>query len=212
MNSMLREALVDAARGLDAAGFVPNKSGNVSGRTPRGFVITPAALPYAVMTPDDLVEIDAAGHADPAARRPSSEWRMHAAIYAAQPDVHAVVHTHSPEATALSCARRGIPAFHYMIALAGGEVRCAPYSTFGTDALADGAVAALDGRRAALLANHGVIATGATLQGALAVAREVENLAGQYLRLLAAGLTPAVLDDVELTRVLAKFADYGRPA
>jgi L-fuculose-phosphate aldolase len=212
MNSMLRAALVEAARSLDAAGFVPNKSGNVSGRTPRGFVITPAALPYAQMTPDDLVEIDAAGEPDPTARRPSSEWRMHAAIYAARPEVHAVVHTHSPRATALACARLGIPPFHYMIALAGGDVRCAPYATFGTESLATGAVAALADRRAALLANHGVIAAGATLQGALAVAREVENLAGQYLQLLAAGLQPVLLDEVELHRVVAKFADYGRPA
>jgi L-fuculose-phosphate aldolase len=135
---------------------------------------------------------------------------MHAAIYARRPDARAVVHTHSPRATALACAGRGIPPFHYMIALAGGDIRCMPYATFGTDELAANAVAGLAGRRAALLANHGVIAAGPTLAVARAVALEVENLADQYLALLAAGIAPVVLTPDELQRVLAKFADYGR--
>ena len=135
---------------------------------------------------------------------------MHAAIYRARADVNAIVHTHSPHATALACAGLGIPPFHYMIALAGGEVRCMPYATFGTAELAGNAVLGLDGRRATLLANHGVIAVGPTLQVARAVALEVENLAGQWLALRAAGLEPKLLEPDELTRVVAKFADYGR--
>ena len=135
---------------------------------------------------------------------------MHAAIYRARADVNAIVHTHSPRATALACAGLGIPPFHYMIALAGGDVRCMPYATFGTDELAANAVRGLEGRRAALLANHGVIAVGPTLQVARAVALEVENLAGQWLTLRAAGLEPRLLDAEELARVIEKFAGYGR--
>jgi len=135
---------------------------------------------------------------------------MHAAVYSARPEVAAIVHTHSPRATALACAGRSLPPFHYMIALAGGEVRCMPYATFGTDTLARQAVEGLEGRRAVLLANHGVLAVGNSLVRARAVAVEVENMAGQYLDLLAAGLPPQVLDDEELRRVIAKFGDYGR--
>ena len=148
-----------------------------------------------------------AGH-----RRPSSEWRLHAAIYAARPDAGAVVHTHSPFATALSCAREGIPPFHYMIALGGGaDIRCAAYATFGTEALAANCVAALEGRRAALLANHGAVAFGASLAAARALAKEVENLARQYLALRAAGLAPVLLTAAEMEEVAAGFADYARP-
>ena len=135
---------------------------------------------------------------------------MHAAIYAHRPDARAVVHTHSPRATALACAGRGIPPFHYMIALAGGDIRCMPYATFGTPELADSAVRGLEGRRATLLGNHGVITCGSSLHEAHAVAVEVENLATEYLAQLAAGLEPMLLDDAELERVIGKFADYGR--
>lgn len=202
-------ALVEAARRLDAAGFMPSKSGNLSVRVADGFVITPAALPYAAMTEADLVRVAADGGAT-GRHRPSSEWQLHAAVYAARPEVGAVVHTHSPRATALSCARRGIPPFHYMVLMAGGEVRCAAHATFGTAALAEAAVAALRDRRAVLLANHGVVATGATLAAAVTLATEIENLAGQYLDLLAAGLAPVLLDAAELAEAAAQFAGYGR--
>ena len=191
---------------------MPGKSGNVSCRTPDGFLITPSGLPYAGMKPGDLVEVAADGAVPRGARKPSSEWRLHAAVYAARPEAAAVVHTHSPMATALSCAREGIPALHYMIALAGGnDVRCAPYATFGTEALAANCVAALEGRRAALLANHGAVAFGATLAAARALAEEVENLARQYLALRAAGLAPVPLTAAEMEAVAAGFADYARP-
>jgi L-fuculose-phosphate aldolase len=190
---------------------MPSKSGNLSVREGAGFLVTPAALPYAAMTPADIVAVDADGKAlAGAARRPSSEWRLHAAIYAARPEIGAVVHTHSPRATALSCARRGIPPFHYMVLLAGGPIRCADHATFGTQALARHCVAALAGRRAVLLANHGVVACGATLAAAVTLAFEVENLAGQYLDLLASGLKPVLLKKRELAEAAAQFADYGR--
>ncbi|HET9693356.1 MAG TPA: class II aldolase/adducin family protein [Steroidobacteraceae bacterium] len=214
-----RAEVVEVAQALDAAGLMPNKSGNVSIRTPRGFAITPAGTPYRELTAASLVDLDLEnGDAHHFSEngdahhfsRPSSEWRMHAAIYRAYPEVGAVVHTHSPKATALACAGLGIPPFHYMIALAGGEVRCMPYATFGTAELADAAVRGLEGRRATLLANHGVIAVGPSVRVAHAVALEVENLAGQWLALRAAGLQPQLLDDAELARVVEKFAGYGR--
>lgn len=203
-------AVVAIARAMDDAGLAPNKSGNVSCRAAGGFLITPSGVPYRDLEPQDIAELDATGDIRAASRRPSSEWRMHTAIYRQRPEVNAIIHTHSPNATALACARRGIPAFHYMIALAGGDIRCAPYATFGTDELAGHALAGLEDRRATLLANHGVVAVGASLRAALAVALEVENMAGQYLALLAAGLAPQVLDEAEMARVVAKFTDYGR--
>lgn len=206
----LRVAIIAVTQALDAAGLVPNKSGNVSCRSPGGFLVTPSGVPYGELEPGRLVELPLEGEPPAVGPRPSSEWRMHAAIYAARPDAQAIVHTHSPRATALACAGRGIPAFHYMIALAGGDVRCMPYETFGTDELAQQALRGLHGRRAVLLANHGVVAIGASLDRAHAVAVEVENLAGQYLDLLAAGLEPAVLGASEMQRVIEKFGDYGR--
>lgn len=207
----MREALLAAARRLDALGFMPSKSGNLSVRTARGFLVTPAAIPYAAQGEDDLVECAPDGAVLQGRHRPSSEWRLHAAIYAARPEAGAVVHTHSPRATALSCARIAIPPFHYMVLLGGGaDIRCARHATFGTAALAAAGVAALEGRRACLLANHGVLALGATLPAAETLAREVENLAGQYLDLRAAGLDPALLSDEELAEAAAQFAGYGR--
>jgi L-fuculose-phosphate aldolase len=136
---------------------------------------------------------------------------MHAAIYAAHPDAAAIVHCHSRHATALACCGRGIPAFHYMVAVAGGEdVRCAPYALFGSEELARHAVSALEGRRACLLGNHGQIATGRSLESALSLAIEVEELAAQYLLALSAG-GPRHLDDEQMREVMERFAGYGQP-
>jgi L-fuculose-phosphate aldolase len=152
----LRAEIVRVAQALDAAGFCPSKSGNVSARLGDGLLITPSGLPYARMDPADLIALDLDGRVRSGAGAPSSEWPFHTTIYQARPEAGAVVHTHSPRATALACARRGIPAFHYMIALAGGhDIRCADYATFGTQELADNALRGLEGRKAVLLANHG---------------------------------------------------------
>jgi L-fuculose-phosphate aldolase len=203
--------IVAIAQAIDKAGFCPSKSGNVSARTESGFLITPSGLPYAQTTPGDLIHLSLDGTVLSGTRKPSSEWPFHAAIYTARPEAQAIVHTHSPRATALSSTRRGIPAFHYMIALCGGaDVRCADYATFGTPELAENAVRALEGRKAVLLANHGVIALGGSLAGAHQIAVEVENLAGQYLDILASGLAPVILDEAEMARVSAKFAGYGK--
>ncbi len=211
MNKALRADLIAAAQALDALGFMPSKSGNLSVRTRHGFLITPSALPYAETAPADLVECSADGAVLKGRRQPSSEWRLHAEVYKARPEAQAVVHTHSPLATALSCARQGLPPFHYMIVMGGGgDIRCSRYATFGTQALAEAGVEALAGRKAVLLANHGVLAFGRTLAGAKALAQEVENLAREYLALLAAGLAPVLLTPADLEEVVAQFGGYGR--
>ncbi|AMJ60859.1 class II aldolase/adducin family protein [Bosea sp. PAMC 26642] len=207
----LRADIVAVAQAIDRAGFCPSKSGNVSARFDGGLLITPSGLPYAQTQPEDLIHLSLDGSVLGGTREPSSEWPFHVAIYKARPDAQAIVHTHSPRATALASTRRGIPAFHYMIALCGGaDVRCAEYATFGTPELARNAVEALEGRKAVLLANHGVIALGGSLAGAHQIVAEVENLAGQYLDILAAGLKPVVLDEAEMVRVSARFAGYGK--
>lgn len=206
--SGLRREVVATAKALATRGLTHGKSGNVGVRFGRRFLVTPSGFPYERMTPADVVTMTFEGKAT-GRHEPSTEWRFHAAILAARPDVNAVVHAHSTAATALACHRRGIPAFHYMVAVAGGvDVRCAPYSTFGTEGLAAAAVEALRDRRACLLANHGQIAVGADLGAALSLAGEIENLARQYLEALAIG-EPVVLSDAEMGEVLEKFKTYG---
>jgi L-fuculose-phosphate aldolase len=206
----LRLSVVATARQMNALGINRGKSGNVSARVEGGFLVTPSALPYDRTEAEDVVFVDSGGTAH-GRRRPSSEWRFHRDIYAERGEVDAIVHTHSPFATTLACLDRGIPAFHYMVAVAGGsDIRCAAYATFGTQQLSDHAVAALEGRRACLLSHHGMIATGASLDTALALAVEVETLAEMYWRALQIG-EPELLDDDEMRRVLARFADYGNP-
>ena len=208
----LRQAIISAALAMNAAGINVNKSGNISARarrgTAQGFVVTPTAVPYHDLMTNDLAFVTPSGAAH-GELEPSSEWRFHRDIYAARPEFAAIVHTHSPHATALACHGRGIPAFHYMVAMAGGaDIRCAPYATFGTQALSDHAVAALGARRACLLAHHGVIACGHDLDRALALAIEVEHLARIYLAALAVGEPPR-LDATEMERVVERFQHYG---
>jgi L-fuculose-phosphate aldolase len=208
--SALRQLLVDTARASVHAGLNRGTSGNLSARIPGGFLITPTGVRYEALGSADLVRLDERGVPAPGQLRPSSEWRFHCDIYAARPGVGAIVHTHSQYASALACQRRELPAFHYMIALAGGDnVRCADYATFGSAELSAHALKALQDRHACLLANHGLIATGADLAHALALAEEIESLAAQYCAALACG-TPVLLDAAEMARVLAQFRTYGR--
>ena len=205
----LRAQIVAAARQMNACGLNRGTSGNVSARCQDGFLVTPSRLDYAAMRPQDVVAMTLAGEAR-GALIPSSEWRFHRDIYAARPEVGAVVHAHSPFATTLACLGRDIPAFHYMVAVAGGNnIRCAAYATFGTELLAEYALGALQGREACLLANHGMIAVGSSLAAALSLAVEVEALAEQYWRALQIG-SPNLLSDEEMETVLAKFATYGQ--
>jgi L-fuculose-phosphate aldolase len=203
----LRLHIVATAREMNALGINRGKSGNVSARVHGGFLVTPSALPYDRTDAEDIVFVDVDGKAH-GRRKASSEWRFHRDIYAARPEVDAIVHTHSPFATTLACLDRGIPAFHYMVAVSGGDdIRCAPYATFGTQALSDHAVEALEGRKACLLSHHGMIATGSSLEAALALAVEVETLAEMYWRVLQIG-EPTLLSSEEMARVLASFAAY----
>lgn len=233
-----RRALIEVCLQFATLGLNQGKSGNASVRWCRsaeqGMLITPSGLPYERTQVDDVVWVPlgssivsvGAGSGDPQARplvpplrydgcrAPSSEWRMHQDIYGARSEAGAVVHVHSPYATTLACLPAiqagGIPAFHYMIAIAGGhDIRCARYATFGTQALSDAAIEALANRRACLLANHGQIAFGADLPAALALALEVETLSRQYAQALQIG-QPVLLDEAEMARVLAAFASYGR--
>ncbi|MDM7959504.1 MAG: class II aldolase/adducin family protein [Synechococcus sp. WH 8007] len=207
----LREQLVDCARRMQASGINQGTSGNLSVRIPGGMLITPSSLPYEQMQPTDLVALDLKGEplfipADGRPqRRPSSEWRLHADVLASRPEVQAVLHCHSIHATALACHGRDIPPFHYMTAVAGGhDIRCAPYATFGTQELSDGVVQALEGRLACLMAQHGQVSVGPTLDKALALAVEVETLARIYLQALALG-EPPLLSAEQMEQVRHQF-------
>ncbi len=205
----LRARLIETALKMNELGLNQGRSGNLSVRAARGLLVTPSGIAYEEMRPSDIVEIKLDGSII-GPRQPSSEWRFHLDIFAARADVGAVVHAHPMFATTLACLRRGIPAFHYMIAVAGGDsIRCAPYATFGTKKLSRYALAALEGRNACLLANHGMIAMGETLAEALELGLEVETLAAQYWRALQIG-KPKLLPKAEMARVLKKFASYGR--
>ena len=202
--------VIAACRELTRRGLTHGTSGNVSVRyDARRFFVSPSGMDYETLQADDVPLMDLDGRWF-GRRRPSSEWRFHRDIFRSRHEVGAIVHTHSPQATALACTGRGIPAFHYMVAVAGGrDIRCAPYYAFGTQELSDAALAALQDRRACLLANHGVIATGADLATAISLAGEVENLALQYSVALTLGEV-RTLDDAEMYRVVEKFRTYGR--
>ncbi|HLZ97144.1 MAG TPA: class II aldolase/adducin family protein [Steroidobacteraceae bacterium] len=206
----LQEAVIFACRELARLHLTHGTSGNVSvRRDARHFFVSPTGMGYDALETDDIPLVDLEGRSF-GRRVPSSEWRFHRDIFKSRDDAGAIVHTHSMNATALACTGRGIPAFHYMVAVAGGtDIRCAPYHTFGTQALSDAALAALEGRRACLLANHGVIAVGADLPAALALAGEVENLAAQYCAALALG-DVRILDETDMRPVLEKFRTYGK--
>ncbi len=203
----LAAEVIATARAMGERGINHGRSGNVSVRRGTGLLITPSAVDYDELAADDIVEVapDGTWRAEHG-RRPSSEWRFHVDVLAARPDAEAVVHAHPVNATALACHRRGIGSFHYMVAVAGGpDIRCADYATFGTAELSANVVAALEGRRACLLANHGVVAIGANLGAALDLAVEVEVLASQYLAALAIG-EPTTLSATEMDEVLEKMA------
>ncbi|OGT84480.1 MAG: fuculose phosphate aldolase [Gammaproteobacteria bacterium RIFCSPLOWO2_02_FULL_61_13] len=207
---VLRRDIIAAVRSFAGLGLGVGTAGNVSVRAPGGVLITPSGVPYSELRPADIVQLNPAGEVISGRLAPSSEWRFHCDILARRNDVGAIVHAHSAFATAIACTRRDIPAFHYMIAVAGGDsIRCAPYATFGTAALSQHALSALRGRQACLLANHGQIALGSNLTAALAMAQEVEELSRQYW--LSKQLRrPVLLAGREMKLVLEKFKNYGR--
>lgn len=205
-----RRALVEAALEVHASGLSPGTSGNLSVRVPGGLLITPSGVPYETLGPPDTVLLDTHGEQTGDRLRPSTESPLHAAIYADRPDAAAIVHLHSPYATAIACLRMEIPAFHYMVAAAGGDsIRCARYETYGTGELALAALEALEDRTACLLANHGQVAIGDSLDEALGRAREVEDLAHSFSIVLEAG-DPVILPEEEIERVRVRLAGYGQ--
>ncbi len=204
----LRDDVAGAARAMSARGLSRGTSGNVSARATAGMLVTPSALPYASLSGGDIVLMDLDGRTVEGARKPTTEWRLHAAVYRARPDVGGIVHAHSVFCTTLATLRRDVPAFHYMVALAGGDsIRCAPYAPFGTSELAAHAVAALSERKACLLASHGMVALGPTPAAALELAAEVETLAELYWRALQVG-GPVLLTVDEMTEAMERLRTY----
>ena len=208
----LRREVIETALEMERLGINQGTSGNISARWQDGLLITPSGVPYAELQTQDIVwlPLDVSDDAEVFAQsRPSTEWRFHRDILRSRPEINAVVHTHSNAATALAIHSRGIPAHHYMVAVAGGNsIRCAPYATFGSQALSEHTLTALKDRTACLLAHHGVIAIGHDLARALWLANEVEVLAQQYLLACQLGIPP-VLSDEAINEVIEKFKGYG---
>jgi L-fuculose-phosphate aldolase len=208
----LRAAIIAQCRALNALGLNQGMAGNISARTGAAMLITPSAIPYDLMQPEMLAKMPLDGEYGVWSGRckPSSEWRFHLDIMRARPEVGAIVHCHATYATVLSMLHKPIPAAHYMIAAFGGPmVRCTPYAPYGTKELAELAVAGLEGRTGVLLGNHGMIATGASLEDAMWRASELETLAKMYYLALAAGQS-VILSDDEIMHTVERFKGYGR--
>lgn len=207
----LRERLVAMLQRLDGLGMNRGSTGNVSHRLGAGMLITPTGMGADELRPDDMVWLgdDGTLRGD---WQPSTEWHFHRAIYAVRPDLNAVVHTHSVNATALACLERGLPAFHYMVAVAGGDsIACTAYHTFGTEALSSAVAKAMRDRQACLLAHHGLVAAGGSLAQAMKIAIEIEALCEIYLKALAVA-EPTALDGAQMAEVIEKFRSYGKTA
>lgn len=200
-----RQILVETARAL-----THGRTGNLSVRSGAGFLITPSGIPNESLQPDQVVFMALEGSCPGEQLKPSSEWRFHRDLYLQRYDIGAIIHTHSTYATVLACLRKPIPAFHYMVADAGGEdIRCAEYATFGTQALSDNIITAMQDRKACLMANHGMLAVGDDLAEALERAQLVEELAKQYVLALQTG-DPVILSSQEMAVNLEKFKRYGK--
>lgn len=209
MNATPAGQLLQTVQKMAQAGLNKGTSGNASIRLDDGFLVTPSGVPVEQLSATSMVYVDWEGGPE-TGKKPSSEWRFHRDILLARPEMGAVVHSHSMFATTIACMGRNVPPFHYMIATVGGDhIRCAPYALFGTQALSDTAVAALQDRKACLLAHHGMIAVGKTLPEALAIAVEVENLCEQYWRLLQLG-EPKLLTPEQMREVHVQFTGYGQ--
>jgi len=206
----LRRRMVRVMQAMDERGLNRGTSGNVSARCGEAMLVTPSGIPAQRLEPEQMVLIAADGSVPNDALKPSSEWHMHQRLLQRRPDMAAVVHCHSRHATILACAHKPIPALHYMVAVGGGSsVPLAPYATFGSTELADAVVEALDGRFAALMANHGQVVVGRSLEAALSIAEEVEEQAAVYWGTLAIG-GPKLLDEAEMDTVMDRFKTYGQ--
>jgi len=206
-----REAIIQYAHKFNSSGLSVGKSGNISARSEKGFLITPTGFNYKELNnPEDICHCDIDGNIIEGKWAPSSEWQVRSDIYKKRTDSKAVVHCHSTYATALACCNIDIPSFHYMIAIVGGgQIKCADYATFGTRELSENVIKALGERKACLLANHGQLTVSDSVENAFRLAEEVENLAKQYCISIHIG-NPVLLDDAEMQRNLEKFKLYGK--
>ena len=206
-----RKEVIKYSIKLNTTNLSPLRSGNISARSDengiQGFLITPSGKKYDTLKEDDIVFVSNDGNHD-TNLKPSSEWRFHKDIYLKKPDAKAIVHAHSPHATAVSAHGKDIPAFHYMIALAGGDsIKCAKYATFGTQELSNNIIDALENRKACLMSNHGQVAFGENLEGAFVLAEELENICHQYINTIKLG-DPKILSSSEMDVILEKVKNY----
>ena len=209
-----RNKIIEFSLKLNSINLSPLRSGNISIRSKEnstdGYLITPSGKKYETLKPEDIVfmGLNEEEENNDLTKKPSSEWRFHRDIYLNKNDAKAIVHAHSPHATAVSSHGKSIPAFHYMIALGGGEdIKCADYATFGTEELSSNVIKALENRSACLMSNHGQVAFGKNLEQAFELAQEIENICHQYTIALKLG-NPKILSFEEMKRVLDKAKDY----
>ena len=209
-----RNRVIEYSLKLSSTNLSPLRSGNISLRGREddkdGYLITPSGRKYETLKPEDIVFMGLNEEVEKKAsdKNPSSEWRFHRDIYVNKKDAQAIVHTHSPHATAVSSHGKTIPPFHYMIALAGGEdIKCAEYATFGTEELSNNIIKALENRTACLMSNHGQVAFGKNLESAFELAQEIENICQQYIIALKIG-EPKILSFEEMKKVLDKAKNY----
>ena len=202
------EQVIKYAKMLNVKNLSALRSGNISVRYKNGFFITPSGVKYSQLETEDVVFVSLDGKFDSLKQRPSSEWRIHKDIYVNKKEANAVVHAHSTHATAVSADGKSIPAFHYMVALAGGDdIKCAEYATFGTEELSKNILDALDKRKACLMSNHGQVVFDTNLEKAFELAEEIENICHQYINTLKIGI-PKILSNNEMKKVLEKVKDY----
>ena len=202
------EQIIKYANMLNSEKLSTLRSGNVSLRYKNGFLITPSGVKYSLLKVDDIVFVSLDGKFDETKNKPSSEWRFHKDIYSSKNEANAIVHAHSTHATAVSAHNKDVPAFHYMVALAGGnDLKCAKYATFGTQELSDNIIEALENRKACLMSNHGQVAYGDNLNSAFELAEEVENICHQYINAIKLG-EPKILSSSEMDVILEKVKNY----
>ena len=202
------EQVIKYAKMLNVKNLSALRSGNISVRYKNGFLITPSGVKYSQLETEDVVYVSLDGKFDSLKQRPSSEWRIHKDIYVNKKEANAVVHAHSTHATAVSAHGKSIPAFHYMVALAGGDdIKCAEYATFGTEKLSKNILEALDKRKACLMSNHGQVVFDTNLEKAFELAEEIENICHQYINALKIGI-PKILSNNEMKKVLEQVKDY----
>ena len=202
------EEVIKYANMLNTENLSALRSGNISIRHDDGFLITPSGVKYSSLKYEDIVFVSLDGKFDEKKKKPSSEWRFHKDIYLNKSEANAIVHAHSTHATAVSTHGKSIPAFHYMVALAGGnDIKCADYATFGTEELSQNIIKALEDRKACLMSNHGQVAFEKNLNKAFELAQEIENICQQYINALKIG-NPKILSDKEMIKILGQIKNY----